>query len=100
MKANSIPTGLAVPLLLLFALAGPSAAQAAITSSVVAWGENDYGRTTVPVAAQSGVTAIAAGISHTVALKADGSVVEWRLYCCGQTNVPVAPQSGVTAIAA
>ena len=29
--------------------------------TVVAWGYNDFGQTTVPVAAQSGVTAIAAG---------------------------------------
>ncbi len=29
--------------------------------SVVAWGDNGGGQTTVPVAAQSGVTAIAAG---------------------------------------
>ena len=45
--------------------------------SVVAWGDNDYGQTTVPVAAQSGVTAIAAGDCHTVALKNDGTVVAW-----------------------
>ena len=44
-----------------------------------------------------GVTTIAAGWSHTVALKYDGSVVEWG---GNQTAVPVAAQSGVTAIAA
>ena len=38
--------------------------------SVVSWGSLD--QTTVPVAAQSGVTAIAAGSSHTVALKNGG----------------------------
>jgi hypothetical protein len=52
----------------------------------------------VPVAAQSGVTAIAAGESYTVALKNDGSVVSWGNL--DQTTVPVAAQSGVTAIAA
>jgi hypothetical protein len=36
--------------------------------SVVAWGNNGLGQTTVPVAAQSGVTAITAGGYHTVAL--------------------------------
>jgi len=60
---------------------------------VVAW--NAEGQTTVPVAAQSGVTAIAAGGYHTVALKSDGSVVEW-----GATGPVPAGLSGVTAIAA
>ena len=36
--------------------------------SVVAWGWNEYGQTTIPDAAKSGVTAIAAGWVHTVAL--------------------------------
>jgi len=68
--------------------------------SVVAWGWNDYGQTTVPVAAQSGVTAIATGFGHTVVLKNDGSVVAWGFNDYGQKTVPVAAQSGVTAIAA
>ena len=64
-------------LLLLGAGFGANIAQAATADAVVAWGENYYGQTTVPVAAQSGVTAIAAGGftggdrvggSHTVAL--------------------------------
>jgi len=75
MKTNSISTSLAVPLLLLCACPQASVAQAATTYGVVAWGDNEYGQTTVPVAAQSGVTAIAAGRAHTVALKNDGSVV-------------------------
>jgi alpha-tubulin suppressor-like RCC1 family protein len=54
----------------------------------------------VPVAAQSGVVAIAAGGAHTVALKSDGSVLAWGRHNEGQTNVPIAAQSGVTAIAA
>ena len=54
----------------------------------------------MPVAAQSGVTAIAAGMEYTVALKNDGSVLAWGRNRWGQTNVPVAAQSGVTAIAA
>src|SRR6185503_16976613 len=58
------------------------------------------GETTVPVAAQSGVRAIAAGEYYTVALKADGSVVAWGRNDSGQTTVPVAAQSGVTAVAA
>jgi len=38
--------------------------------TVVAWGYNDQGQTTVP-AGLSGVVAIAAGGAHTVALKLD-----------------------------
>jgi formylglycine-generating enzyme required for sulfatase activity len=79
--------------------------------SVLAWGRNDFGETDVPVAAQSGVVAIAAGgymrAGHSVALKSDGSVLAWgrndsnpAAGVYGVTDVPVAAQSGVTAIAA
>ena len=47
----------------------------------------------------SGVTAIAAGGEHTVALKTDGTVVAWGWNISGETTVP-AGLSGVTAIAA
>jgi hypothetical protein len=60
--------------------------QAAPVGSVVAWGLNDSGQTTVPIAAQSGVTAIAAGGYHTVALKTDGSVVAWGYNLWGETT--------------
>ena len=67
---------------------------------VVAWGNNGFGESTVPAAAQSGVQAIAAGYGHTVALKTNGSVVAWGYSDLGQTTVPIAAQSGVLAIAA
>ncbi|MEQ2008138.1 MAG: HYR domain-containing protein, partial [Limisphaerales bacterium] len=66
--------------------------------TVVTWGVNFAGQTTVP-AGLSGVTAIAAGVAHTVALKSDGTVVAWGDNSRGQTAVP-AGLSGVTAIAA
>jgi alpha-tubulin suppressor-like RCC1 family protein len=66
--------------------------------TVVAWGNNTYGQSTVPVGL-SGVIAIAAGGSHTVALKNDGTVVAWGYNSNGQTTVP-AGLTGVTAIAA
>ena len=55
-------------LLLLCAWLGARTAQAQSPGTVVAWGWNGRGQTDVPVAAQSGVTAIAAGLYHTVAL--------------------------------
>ncbi len=80
--------------------AGTNTAQAQSSVAVGAWGNNDSGQTTVPVAAQNGVIAIAAGANHTVALKEDGSVVAWGDNQYGETDVPVSAQSGVTAIAA
>jgi hypothetical protein len=52
--------------------------------TVVAWGDNTWGQTNVPVGL-SEVVAISAGFAHSVALKADGKVVAW-----GQTNGGVA----------
>jgi hypothetical protein len=71
---------------------------------VVAWGYNGYGQASVPLAAQSGVVAIAAGKSHTVALKDDGTVLAWGSNDededHGQTNIPAAALNGALAIAA
>jgi len=44
--------------------------------TVVSWGSNSDGQTSVP-ANLSGVTQVAAGYYHSLALKADGSVVGW-----------------------
>lgn len=67
---------------------------------VVAWGSNTDGITTVPVEAQSGLSAISAGASHTLALKSNGSVAAWGNNFYGQSTVPVEAQAGVTAVAA
>ncbi|MBK7998871.1 MAG: hypothetical protein IPK15_09205 [Verrucomicrobia bacterium] len=59
----------------------------ALTSagSVVSWGAD----APVPLAAHSGVRAIAAGHSHVLALKADGTVVAWGTRNnAAETNVP------------
>ncbi|MCX6925656.1 MAG: immunoglobulin domain-containing protein, partial [Verrucomicrobia bacterium] len=71
---------------------------AAYGGRVVAWGDNYYGEAIVP-AGLSGVTAIAAGDAHTVALKSAGTVVAWGDNSYGEVIVP-AGLSGVTAIAA
>jgi len=91
-------------LLLLCAWPEASAGQALSAGTVVVWGYHGSSET-VPAAAQSGVTAIAAGgfafegESHFVALKSDGSVVAWGANSAGQATVP-AGLSGVTAIEA
>jgi len=46
------------------------------------------GQNVVPVAAQSGVVAIAAGGSNALAIKSDGSIVIWGSNLYGQLNVP------------
>ena len=75
-----------------------SPALAATPGTVVAWGWNPNGQTTVPVGL-SGVTAIAGGGYHTVALKSDGTVVAWGNNDSGQTTTP-AGLSGVSTIGA
>jgi len=64
----------------------------------VAWGHNYYGETTVPIGL-SNVVAIAAGASHSLALKRDGTLVAWGNNDAGQTAVPV-NLNNVVAIAA
>lgn len=65
---------------------------------VVGWGEANSNVTTIP-AGLNGVVAVAAGGSHTLALKADGTVVAWGSNSFGTTAVP-AGLSDVVAIAA
>ncbi|MES2569866.1 MAG: HYR domain-containing protein, partial [Verrucomicrobiota bacterium] len=66
--------------------------------TVVAWGDNNYGKINVP-AGLAGVQAVAAGGDHSVALKNNGTVVAWGRNTYGQTNVP-AGLAGVQAIVA
>ncbi len=62
---------------------------AGMGGTVMAWGWNYYGQTNVP-AGLINVTAIAAGLSHTVALKSDGTVVGWGSNEDGQITLPLA----------
>src|SRR5260370_13264485 len=66
--------------------------------TVLAWGDNSYGKSTVP-ANLTGVTAIAAGGFHSLALKSDGTVVAWGANVSGESKVP-AELHGVIANAA
>jgi hypothetical protein len=64
---------------------------------VVVWGDFDNPRP-VP-AGLGGVVAIAAGVTHCLALRSDGTLVAWGFDSDGQASIP-AGLSGVTAIAA
>jgi len=67
-------------------------------TTVPAWGRNFFGHTNVLTELTS-VTAIAAGVLHSLALKSDGRIVVWGYNNYGQTNMP-AGLTNVVAIAA
>jgi hypothetical protein len=70
------------------------------SGTVRAWGRNDSGQATVPTNLRR-VQAVAAGHSHTLALKDNGTVVAWGSNAEGQTTTPTGVQSAfVSAIAA
>ncbi len=96
---RSVFVGIFLGFLAVFFPGGLSAAPLpARSGTVVAWGKNDRGQTTLPTAL-SHITAIAAGGNYNLVLKRDGTVVTWGKNEYGQTTVP-AELSGVTAIAA
>jgi len=66
--------------------------------TVFAWGYNANGQTDIPDGVND-VVALAAGETHSVALRSDGTVVAWGDNTYGQTDVP--PNlSNIVAIAA
>jgi hypothetical protein len=76
----------------------PEAARATGFGTVVGWGLNNIGQTTIP-ADLTGVTAIAAGYFHSLALKSDGTVAGWGGNSNGELAIPT-DLTGVTAISA
>jgi len=68
--------------------------------TAAAWGDDNAGQVSqIPTAALSGVTAVAGGGSHSLALLTNGTVVAWGWDNDGQVNVP-AGLANVTAISA
>lgn len=65
---------------------------------IAAWGDNTYGQLEIPPMTNSPI-AIAAGDSHNLALRDNGSIVAWGENEFGQCDVPT-PLMGATAIAA
>ncbi len=66
---------------------------------MVGWGGNYGGQTTIP-AGLTGVTAIAAGSEHSLALKSNGTFVAWGRYYNGSTWVPMTVPAGLTGVTA
>ena len=67
-------------------------------SRIASWGMNAYGQCTVPSSLTNAI-AIAAGVSHTLALRSDGTLVVWGQNTYGQCTVP-ASATNIMAIAA
>jgi hypothetical protein len=65
---------------------------------VVGWGDNRSNQTAIP-AGLSGIVQVAAGFSHSLALRSDGTVVAWGANGLGQTNIP-STLSNVVQVAA
>jgi alpha-tubulin suppressor-like RCC1 family protein len=65
---------------------------------VTCWGDNSFGQSAVPAAAQSGVTQVSTGPMHTCAVGSGGAVLCWGNDSYGQSTVPLAAQSGVTQV--
>lgn len=57
---------------------------------LAAWGRNDYAQTTIP-GGLSNVVAVAGGLYHSLASRADGTVTAWG---AGMTNSGTSPQLG------
>lgn len=71
--AGTWPVRLALRLALRLVLLVGQRVDAASPGEVVAWGASPDGQTSVPRDAQSGVVTVAAGFSHPVALRSEGS---------------------------
>jgi alpha-tubulin suppressor-like RCC1 family protein len=69
-----------------------------IVGTVVAWGDDTFGQTTLP-GGIGPVTAVAAGFGHSLALRTNGTVVAWGQDSQGQARIPT-DLSSVVAIAA
>lgn len=67
-------------------------------STIVAWGNNGHGQTSVPNGLWN-ATAVSLGSWHSLALRADGTVVAWGSSISGQTNVPAGLSNAVSVAA-
>jgi alpha-tubulin suppressor-like RCC1 family protein len=71
-----------------------------LVGDVFAWGDSKYGQSPIPLSAQTGAVSVAAGIFHTLILKADSSILALGSNMFGEILIPSQAQSGISAIAA
>jgi len=69
------------------------------SGKLTAWGTNTNGESTIPVAAQMGVSQIGAGNNFSVALTNNGRVIAWGNNDYGQSTVPVSATNQIAQIA-
>ncbi len=62
--------------------------------TVVGWGSNEYGQTSIPPDATN-IVALAAGMSHSLALNSDRQILAWGGNEYGQTNAPADMTNGI-----
>ena len=75
-----------------------AAGTAHAAGTVVSWGQNNSHQTNVPPALTN-ITAVAGGISHSLALKSNGTVAGWGDMTYGETNAPANLTSAVAIVA-
>lgn len=86
-------------IVLLLCLTAVVHGQVSPQGAVVAWGANNFGQSTVPLGASTGVVEVDCRQNYSVALRGDGTVIAWGQNNFGQRNVP-AGLTGVVDIAA
>ena len=69
------------------------------SGKLTAWGTNTNGESTIPVAAQMGVSQIGAGDGFSVALSNTGRVFAWGKNMNGQATVPISATNQIAQIA-
>lgn len=77
---------------------GLSDAEELRMGKVIAWGQNTYAQGSVPATASNAI-AVAAGYTHNLALRTNGTVVAWGQNTYAQCTVPVSASNAVSIAA-
>ncbi|MGG7101554.1 putative Ig domain-containing protein [Rhodococcus sp. 24CO] len=91
-----LPSGAGAAATTAAAAPAPEGVPVAPPNTITAWGNNENGRANPP--ADSDFTAISGGLSHSLALTADGTIKAWGNNVSGQADAPAG--NGYTAISA